>query len=461
MKTDDIIKARYHLNSFIGAGVFGEVWRAHDNVLDMDVAVKLYTSSDTTSISKLQQEYKNAFNLSHANILSPKHIDVTDGCPFITYNLCRAGSVRKLIGCSNEKTIWKIILDVSLGLQYLHKHSILHNNLKPENILITDDYSFVIADIALSKSTRATMSKESMDRYTSSIAYKAPEAMQGKTSSEKSDIWSLGAILFELITGSLPTESDFSRIDLLLSSRGISGNLREIISSCLNIEENNRPTASKLHIVAQDVLSSQTGETTNNDNNEKHRSSLRDIGKQHEKQYSHTPKTKMAPRNWFVTIYEWGLLLGSLITAIFFYGIGFDNAVMINSGINIPDDEVNSLYIDEYFVIGLMYTIKMLGEIMLLKRIRVGYIVSSSAVFCSTYAACTIGEYFEYTMLIVALATTASYMLFLWLVLLIRKNGYSQWQTMSRSINLSKHKWITWCLLTFIVLFLFCEILTF
>lgn len=460
MKIGDIIKSRYHLNSFIGVGVFGEVWWAHDNVLDMDVAVKLYTSSDTTSISKLQQEYKNAFNLSHANILSPKYFDVTNGCPFMIYNLCRAGSVRKLIGCINENTIWKVILDVSLGLQYLHKHSILHNNLKPENILITDDNSFVIADVALSKSTRATMSKESMDRYTSSIAYKAPESRKGRTSSEKSDIWSLGAIALELIMGSLPNESDLSRIDMLLTSRGISGKLCEIISSCLNIEENNRPTAGKLHIMAQNVLSSQT-EGTNNDNNEKRHSQKENIGTQHEGLYSHTKEIRMAPRNWFVTIYEWGLLLGSLMMAVSFYGWGFGNATKVNSGIDISDYEVGSLYIDEYFVIGLLCTIKLLGEIMLLKKIRAGYIVSSSALFCTTYAACKIGENFEYLMLIVAFAATASYMLFLWLVLLIRKNGYSQWKTMLRNINLSEHKWIIWCLLTFIVLFLICELLTY
>lgn len=460
MKIGDTINRRYNLNLFLGVGVFGEVWVAYDNILDMDVAIKLYTSSDAASISKLQEEYKNAFNISHTHVLSPKHFDVTDGCPFMIYNLCRAGSVRKLIGYVNENTIWKIISDVSLGLQHLHEHSIVHNNLKPENILITGENSFVVTDIALSKSTRATMSKESMDRYTSSIAYKAPESRKGVAASGKSDVWSLGAIVFELIMGRLPNESDLSKIDVLLSSQGISGELCEIISSCLSIDENNRPTASKLHIIAKNGLGVQT-DGTNNENDGKRHSSMEDNGTLHEGIHSNTKDIRMASRNWFVTIYEWVLLLTSLMMAVVFYRLGFENASRVNSGVEISDYEVSNLYIDEYFVIGLLFTIKLLGEIMLLRKIRVGYIVSSSALFCATYAACKIGENFEILMLIIAFAATASYMLVLWLVLLIRKNGYSQWKTMLRNINLPENKWILWCLLAFVVIFFICELLTF
>lgn len=459
MKISDIINGRYYLKSFVGVGVFGEVWNAHDNVLNMDVAIKFYASSDVSSISKLQQEYRKAFELSHANILSPKHFDVADGCPFMIYNLCGAGSVRKLIGYVDERAVWRVILDVSQGLQALHEHSIVHKNLKPENILIKDDHSFAIMDIALGKSTRATMSKESVNRYTGSIAYKAPESITGKTASPKSDIWSLGAIAFELIMGDLPKESDLSKTSILLSTKKISQQLCETISSCLSKEASNRPSACKLRNIAQKVLDGEQTEV-NSHNEEKCNSFSNVYGTQREGAPSNGSVRQLASRNWFVTFYEWGLVLLSLFAIVACCGLGFENASRRDNGFEIPDYDVSSLYVDEWFVIALLFSVKLLGEIMLLAKIKVGYIVSSSALFCATYATCKIGENFEPYILMAAFAITAFYMLVLWLVLLIRKNGYNQWKNMSRNINLSEQKWIVGCLVAFIVLFLICELLT-
>ena len=448
-----IIKSRYILGKFLGVGVFGEVWSAYDNILDMDVAIKLYTSSDESSISKLQQEYKNTFNLSHENILSPKHFDVTEGCPFMIYSLCRAGSVRKLIGCVEEKTVWRIIRDVSKALNEIHRQSLIHQNLKPENILINDNNSFVISDMALSKSTRATMSKESMDRYTSSIAYKAPESKLGK-STIKSDIWSLGAITFELLIGYLPNKTELSDVDLLLSKKGCTKLLCDTIFSCLSFDDTIRPSAKQLFDVSERILK---GEDVIND---KGKNPPYFNNTQREGMQSTKHDSRLTSRHWFVATYIWGLLLISLLLMMGFYGYGFENLYKLKSGFEISDYEASSLYVHEYFIIGLLFSVMLLGELLLLKKLRIGYIVSSAALFCAVYAICKTGEELSILMFLFSFGVTAFYMLFLWLILLIRKGGYSQWKTMARNINFMERKWIVWCATVFFALYIICELFT-
>lgn len=459
MNPGDIINERYCLNSFIGAGIFGEVWKVHDNILDLNVALKIFTSSDPSSIIKLQDEYKKSFQLSHENILSPKYFDVYRGFPYIIYSLCESGSLRTHIPCNDEKTIWKIIHDISSGLCELNKNSIIHNNLKPENVFEIASDTYAISDISLSNSTRATMSKESMDRYTSAIAYRAPEAKIGKELSSKCDIWSLGAIVYELITGKLPSDiADDIDASLSKSSKYISNQLQSTIISCLKHDKESRPTAGELRNISEEIL---TDRKSNKKGKHKDvEESIKNDGTIAEGIKGNKKTLPPASRNLIVTIYEWLLILSTVLFGIIAYGIGANNLSVTNSGVAISDYDWYTLYVDEYFIVGFVCTIKLLGEIMLLSKIRVGFAISSAALFCALYALLKIGNESDPSIFIMTCIITLLYIVILWLMLLIRKNGLSQWKTMYRHITDSNRKWITWYIVVSVVLFVVCEFLT-
>ena len=125
---------RYRLQRRLGRGSFGEVWSAHDEVADVDVALKIYVALDDKGIEEFRSEFRNVINLVHTNILRPEYYDVSDSRPFLVMPLCR-GSVETQSGGMSESELWRFIRDVSSGLAYLHSHDILHRDIKPANIL--------------------------------------------------------------------------------------------------------------------------------------------------------------------------------------------------------------------------------------------------------------------------------------------------------------------------------------
>ena len=251
-----IIQNRYRLLRKLGRGSFGEVWAAHDDVADVDVAVKIYVALDDKGIVEFRDEFRNVSTLIHTNILRPEHYDVYGSRPFLVMPLCR-GSVEGQAGGMSEPELWHFIRDVSSGLAYLHGHEILHRDIKPDNILINSDGDYVISDFGISTRMRSTMRRSSMrqnkDADTSgTIAYMAPEMFTRSPSAVKAtDIWALGATLYELMTGELLFFGQGGVVQLKgaelpeLPDR-YSQDLRDTVMSCLNMDTWFRPTASEL-----------------------------------------------------------------------------------------------------------------------------------------------------------------------------------------------------------------------
>ena len=232
-----IIQNRYRLLRKLGRGSFGEVWAAHDDVADVDVAVKVYVALDDKGIVEFREEFRNVSTLIHTNILRPEHYDVYGSCPFLVMPLCR-GSVEGQAGGMSEPELWHFIRDVSSGLAYLHGHEILHRDIKPDNILINPDEDYVIqnkdADIS------------------GTIAYMAPEMFTRSPSAVKAtDIWALGATLYELMTGELLFFGQGGVVQLKGAELpelpdSYSQDLRDTVTSCLGLDTWPRPTASEL-----------------------------------------------------------------------------------------------------------------------------------------------------------------------------------------------------------------------
>ena len=255
---------RYRLQRSLGRGSFGEVWSAHDEVADVDVALKIYVALDDKGIEEFRSEFRNVINLVHTNILRPEYYDVCDSRPFLVMPLCR-GSVDGQSGGMSESELWRFIRDVSSGLAYLHSHDILHRDIKPANILINADGDYVISDFGISTRMRSTMRRSSMRQdkgmdTSGTIAYMAPELFTKSPSAVKAtDIWAFGATLYELMTGELLFFGQGGVVQLNgaelpeLPDR-YSQDLRDTVTSCLSMDTWSRPTASELAGYAESML---------------------------------------------------------------------------------------------------------------------------------------------------------------------------------------------------------------
>lgn len=203
---------RYMLQMLIGRGSFGEVWLAQDMLLGMDVALKIYMAFAPASQAEFKAEFRITFELHHDNLLGGMSCDVWEQRPFIVMEYCKEGSAGRWVEETfrqgdriEEKEIWRFIRDVASGLAYLHGKSIIHRDIKPDNILIRHSGDFAITDFGLSKEMKATMRKASGNKVSGSTAYMGPELFSSSPSAVMaSDIWALGATVLELATGELP-----------------------------------------------------------------------------------------------------------------------------------------------------------------------------------------------------------------------------------------------------------------
>lgn len=251
-----VINGRYRLLSLKGRGTFGEVWQAGDIMLGIEVAVKVYISLDAEGREEFKEEYRLAVNLNHSNLLAVTYFDEWEGRPFLVMRYCARGSVAALVGKMSEAQLWAFLREVASGLAYLHSlqpEPIVHQDIKPDNILVDDYGHFLISDFGISKKIRATMRKQS-GRATGAgaMAFMGPERFSKEPSPIKaSDIWSLGVTVCELTTGELPfcgMGGGMLKKGAEMPSLGApwSNELNSLMQACLTLEPWNRPTAAQI-----------------------------------------------------------------------------------------------------------------------------------------------------------------------------------------------------------------------
>lgn len=263
---------RYLLKEFKGSGSFGEVWLAVDKQTELEVAIKIYITMDTQGLKNFIEEYKLPFNLNHTNLLHANYLGIcqTDNRPYLVMPFCSMGSASRYIGNITEEKLWVFIRDVASGLAYLHSQNppIIHQDIKPDNILIANNGDFVITDFGISKQVRSTLRKSVMKLDSAgAIAYMGPERfLANYTSIKSSDIWSLGATIYELAEGTLPFSGYGGSFlnhgaDMPQLSDGFSDNLNRLMQACLKKEPWDRPIAEELATYANFKVKGITPET--------------------------------------------------------------------------------------------------------------------------------------------------------------------------------------------------------
>lgn len=257
-------------------GASADVWLAEDvNTVDeplpdgeetgpaventaMQVAIKVYRPKNALDIEgeqRFRDEYKIVYDCRHTNLLQPTSFSIFEGIPYLVLPYCRSGSSEHLIGkISGEKEIWKYISDVASGLHYLHTNNppIIHQDIKPANILIDNNNNFAITDFGISVKRSGASGSSHNEENSGTLAYMAPERFVGAMEPMwQSDIWAFGATLYEILTGRVPfgEEGGQAQIDTpgeLLPIENGSADINRLIRACLSKDPKDRPSAAQL-----------------------------------------------------------------------------------------------------------------------------------------------------------------------------------------------------------------------
>lgn len=192
---------KYEIIEWLGGGRFGDVFLACDTILEQNFALKI-SRMRQPEIVMLKDEAKLLASLNHPNIVRFYNIDIIENNFVLVMEYIKGNSLRELIkegGLEINKTI-KIVIQMLEAVNYAHHQSVFHRDLKPENILITEEEIVKITDFGLARFIKSGSISAST---AGTPIYMAPEVWSGNIT-EKSDIWSIGIILYELLTGTPP-----------------------------------------------------------------------------------------------------------------------------------------------------------------------------------------------------------------------------------------------------------------
>lgn len=265
----ELFDQRYEKEKLLGRGAFSEVWKVRDTQTGVTLALKIYQAIDgeeDDGSNLLTHEFALMVNMNHKSLLRPMYYAVCDSHPYLILPYCKKGNISKMVGKMTEDEGWRLLRDCANALDYLHgqKPPILHQDIKPANILMGDDGTYKLTDFGVSTQLKTTLSRMSNQEQVLSsagtIAYMAPERFsRNNLPVMANDIYSLGATMYELLTGNLP----FGNEGGLLQKKGAdipelhgdySPLMKKTVDSCLQGETWERPTAGRLVEIADEAI---------------------------------------------------------------------------------------------------------------------------------------------------------------------------------------------------------------
>jgi eukaryotic-like serine/threonine-protein kinase len=207
-----LIDERYELRNLAGSGGMADVYLAHDEVLDRSVALKLlkdHLAQNHEFVERFRHEARSAASLSHPHIVPVFAWGETgDGMYYIVMEYLPGGTLKDRItskGALPARTAAAVALQVAEALQAAHEQGMIHRDIKPHNILITDSGHVQVADFGIARAAEATTISD-LGYILGSAKYMSPEQAAGGTVGLASDLYSLGVVLYEMLTGRVPFE---------------------------------------------------------------------------------------------------------------------------------------------------------------------------------------------------------------------------------------------------------------
>lgn len=207
------INDRYEIIKTIGEGGMANVYLAKDTILDRDVAIKVLRgdlASDEKFVRRFQREALSASSLSHPNIVEIYDVGEDDGNYYIVMEYVPGKNLKQVLKKRGNLTVSEVIdimLQITSAMGLAHDSLIIHRDLKPQNILMMDDGGVKITDFGIAMALNSTQLTQT-NSVMGSVHYLPPEQANGKGSTVKSDIYSLGILMYELLTGSVPFKGD-------------------------------------------------------------------------------------------------------------------------------------------------------------------------------------------------------------------------------------------------------------
>jgi serine/threonine-protein kinase len=204
---------RYTIREKIGEGGMADVYLAYDNVLKRDCAIKIMKSelsSDPVARIRFRREADAAANLQHPNIVSIYDVGESNNRPFIVMEYVKGQTLKELIlqrGAIEKREAVFIATQIAEGLKAAHEGGVVHRDVKPHNVLIKSDGTAKITDFGIA-SVQGAIQLTQHDSVMGSVHYLAPECSRGEAASFQSDIYSLGIVLYEMLTGDLPYKGE-------------------------------------------------------------------------------------------------------------------------------------------------------------------------------------------------------------------------------------------------------------
>jgi eukaryotic-like serine/threonine-protein kinase len=207
---ESTIEGRYQVITRVASGGMGEVYRAHDAVLARDVAVKVLhpqLAGDRGFVERFRREARAAAILSHPSIVGVYDWGATDGTYFMVMEFVQGTNLRSLLseyGRLEPAQVVEVCLQVLGALDHAHGHGIVHRDIKPENILIAREGMVKVADFGLARAYADSYVSQAEGTVTGTVQYLAPEQIQGEPADPRTDLYALGVVMFELLTGRTP-----------------------------------------------------------------------------------------------------------------------------------------------------------------------------------------------------------------------------------------------------------------
>jgi eukaryotic-like serine/threonine-protein kinase len=256
------ILGHYRILEKIGAGGMGEVYRAHDDFLQRDVAIKtlhLGLLDDPRAKEKLLQEARSSSALNDPHICTIYEVGESDGKAFIAMELVEGRPLNSLIPYEGlpVKLVVRYGTQIAAALAHAHDHGIVHRDVKSSNVVIAPSGLLKVLDFGLALQPRGSDLEDitrtqdpavPLDSLTGTLPYMAPEVLRGCEATERTDIWALGVVLYEMVTGKRPFQahtanelvSEILREAPAPLSGRVPGVLRRIIERCLEKEPGHR-----------------------------------------------------------------------------------------------------------------------------------------------------------------------------------------------------------------------------
>ncbi|MCJ0953599.1 Stk1 family PASTA domain-containing Ser/Thr kinase [Mammaliicoccus sciuri] len=204
-----IIAGRYEFVKYLGGGGMSNVYLAKDKILNRDVAVKVINIppyEKEKAVERFEREVQNTTILSHSNVVNVLDVEEDDNCYYLVMEYIEGPTLKEYLckeGKLSADEAVEMTLQILKGIAHAHHHRIIHRDIKPQNILMTKNGTLKILDFGIARALTETALTET-NHVMGSVQYLSPEQAKGQSTDESSDIYSIGIVLYELLTGHPP-----------------------------------------------------------------------------------------------------------------------------------------------------------------------------------------------------------------------------------------------------------------